>query len=134
MTFQQIVSQTKTKYHTTNEVVIFDIIYSLSKIVKDKLSFTQHRKDVIDFSKTKFIKLTNDYFVKKKPLGAITKQTKFYGLDIKIFPKIFNPRPETEMLCDRVVKYLKQHRSLGNVSDLCCGTGALGLAIKKHCP
>jgi release factor glutamine methyltransferase len=134
MTFQEIVSLSKKKYRTTNEVVIFNILYSLSKKVRDKLSFTQARKNQIDFDRQSFFKLLNQYFIKNEPLGSIIKKTQFYGLNIQIYNKIFNPRAETELLCQKVIAYLKKDKSLVNGFDLCCGTGVIGLAIKKNCP
>jgi methylase of polypeptide subunit release factors len=134
MTFQQIVGLSKKKYHTTNEVVIFDILYSLSNLVKDKITFTQRRRSQIDFNKQTFYRLLDQYFTNAKPLGSITKKTQFYGLNIEIFTKIFNPRAETEFLCQKVIEILTKDRNLKSGLDLCCGTGAIGLAIKNNCP
>jgi release factor glutamine methyltransferase len=134
MTFLQIINEAKNKYQTTNQLVIFSILFKLSKKVQNKLDFTIHRNSKIDFNKNKFDKYLNDYFLKQKPLGQIVNSTQFCYLTIDIFKRIFEPRSETELITENIIKYLKQHPKLINGVDLCCGTGCIGITIKKYLP
>ena len=65
------------------------------------------------------------------PLSVILGQTEFYGLPIKVNKHVLTPRAETEELTDYVTKQL-QDNSNAKVLDLCCGSGAIGIAIAKN--
>jgi release factor glutamine methyltransferase len=133
MTFINLINQLKKQYPTNNQLVILTVIFSLSSKVKNKLDFTKFRHHQIDFSYDELIKKLDDYFLKHKPLGQIVHTTKFCKLTIDIYLHIFEPRSETELITDQIINYLKKHRDLKYGIDLCCGTGCIGLAIKKHC-
>lgn len=68
-----------------------------------------------------------------EPLQYILGNTSF--MEIKIFcdPRALIPRPETEMLCEAVLTFLKR-RDGGKVLDLCAGSGAIGVALNHLCP
>jgi release factor glutamine methyltransferase len=134
MTFLQLLNDAKKKYDTNNQLVIFTVLFNLSKKVKNKMDFTNFRNTKIDFDVRRFYKSLDDYFKKQKPLGQIVGYTEFCGLKIEIFKNIFEPRSETELITESVIKYLNQHPHLKLGADLCCGTGCMGIAIKKHCP
>ncbi|MDR2369093.1 MAG: methyltransferase [Mycoplasmataceae bacterium] len=134
MTFLQAVSKAKAKYHTNNHVVIFCILFKLSKKVKNKLAFVNLRNETIDFPFGLFDRSLKDYFQEQKPLGQIVNYTYFCHLKIRIFKNIFEPRAETELITESIIKYLNQHPNLRQGADLCCGTGCMGIAIKKYCP
>jgi release factor glutamine methyltransferase len=133
MTFLQAISKAKKTYPNDNQVIIFTILFKLSKKVKTKLDFTILRNTEIDFDFKKFTKLLIDYFDKQKPLGQIVGYTEFCRLRMDIFKNIFEPRAETEIITENIINYLNNHPNLKNGADLCCGTGCIGIAIKKYC-
>ncbi|GHU32991.1 release factor glutamine methyltransferase [Bacilli bacterium] len=133
MTFLEIINEAKMKYHPQDEVVLFEILYTLSKKVKTKLQYTDHRNTKIDFVKLKYFKKLNEYFLEEKPLGQIARSTTFCGVKIDIYDHIFEPRHETEYLTEIAVKLLKKGKYKNGI-DLCCGTGCIGIAIKKAIP
>ena len=133
MTFLTLLAEFIKKYGQQHLVVFFEIVFFLSKIVKTKISFHDHRKIKIDFSYKKFNKICRQYFLHEKPLAHITKHTKFCHLDFLIKKKVLVPRENTEkMTYDFIRNFCKiKNRS---VVDLCCGCGAIGLTIKKYLP
>lgn len=68
----------------------------------------------------------------KEPLAYITGQVEFLDLKLKVTPATLIPRHETEILADLIIKQLPETKV--TVWDLCCGSGCLGLSIKKRCP
>lgn len=46
-------------------------------------------------------------------------------------PPVFIPRPETELLVDLVLHEIKLD-STETILEICCGSGAIGLAILKE--
>ncbi len=70
-----------------------------------------------------------------EPLAYIVGEVSFYHCKIKTRPGVFIPRPETEILVDKIVKALKNESLEGKILwDLCSGSGCIGIAIKKALP
>lgn len=69
---------------------------------------------------------------KGEPLSSIFGFVDFYGNKITVNKKVLSPRMETELLAEEVIKKIKKEK-LGSVLDLCTGSGAIAIAIKKNC-
>ena len=65
-----------------------------------------------------------------KPLQYILGYTEFYDTKITVNENVLIPRPETELLAEEVVKIADGKRVL----DLCTGSGAIAISVKKHVP
>ena len=74
-----------------------------------------------------------NYAVKKRlegmPIQKIFRRAYFYDLVLYINNNVVCPRPETELLVEEV---LKTSNEKSKILDLCTGSGAIALAIKKH--
>ena len=70
-----------------------------------------------------------------EPFSYIQGQIEFYHCIFKINPCVLIPRQETEILVDKIVQQLK-NQDLENkvLLDLCCGSGCIGIALKKKFP
>lgn len=131
MTFLQLVDQYKKQYK--NEKVILELLFFASNKVKNLNDYLTLRNSEIDISLDLFEKLLQQYFDFEKPLAYIIGKTYFKGLEITITDGIFIPRPETEMMIDLAKDYFLKDHSF-NTIDLCSGSGAIALAIKKEFP
>ena len=56
------------------------------------------------------------------------------GLDFIVNKKVLIPRPDTEILVEYVVEYIKQREEDVNILDIGCGSGAIGLSIASQFP
>lgn len=63
-----------------------------------------------------------------EPVAYIIGEKEFFGLSIKVNEHVLIPRPETELIVEEALKLIK---ASDNILDLCCGSGAIGLAISK---
>ncbi|MEG1790676.1 MAG: peptide chain release factor N(5)-glutamine methyltransferase [Clostridia bacterium] len=61
------------------------------------------------------------------PLQYILGSANFYGFDIDVTAGVLIPRPETELLCEQVIKIAEGKKVL----DLCTGSGAIAIAVSK---
>ena len=65
-----------------------------------------------------------------EPLSYITRSREFYGLDFFVDDRVLIPRPETELLVDKVVEYARGRpgRAL-TIADVGTGSGAIGVTL-----
>lgn len=70
-----------------------------------------------------------------EPIQYIEGQVDFFNCKLRVSRSALIPRPETELLVDKIVKELKTQELSGKVLlDLCSGSGCIGIAIKKELP
>lgn len=67
------------------------------------------------------------------PLQYILGTWQFFDLELSVGEGVLIPRRDTEDVCAAAFEYIKQFDS-PNVLDLCAGSGAIALAIKRYCP
>ncbi|WP_019925788.1 putative protein N(5)-glutamine methyltransferase [Nocardia sp. BMG111209] len=72
--------------------------------------------------------------VSGQPLEHLLGWTEFRGLRVAVTPGVFVPRQRTGYLVEQAVALALAHRRTGSprdcvVLDMCCGCGALGLAV-----
>jgi len=70
-----------------------------------------------------------------EPIQQILGCVQFYQTELKITPDVLIPRPETELLVDKIVKELNGHDlDSKTLWDVCCGSGCIGIALKQALP
>ncbi len=71
--------------------------------------------------------------LKGAPLQYVLGETCFYGYDIKTDARALIPRFDTEFVVEGAIKCLEGKEN-AEVLDLCTGSGAIAIAIKKSVP
>ena len=68
-----------------------------------------------------------------EPVAYLIGEWEFYGLPLDISPEVLIPRPDTEVLAEQAIGYVK---TLGEcrMLDLCAGSGCIGLAVASQAP
>jgi release factor glutamine methyltransferase len=72
-----------------------------------------------------------------EPVAYLVGFKAFYGLDITVDRNVLIPRPETELLVDRVLNYLHSLEGEGrrlSVADVGTGSGAIAVALAVNLP
>ena len=67
-----------------------------------------------------------------EPVQYLIGKTEFYSLELEITPDCLIPRPETELLVERAIEFLRQRSGGQFVCDLCTGSGCIATAIAKN--
>jgi release factor-specific protein-(glutamine-N5) methyltransferase/tRNA threonylcarbamoyl adenosine modification protein (Sua5/YciO/YrdC/YwlC family) len=69
-----------------------------------------------------------------EPLPYILGHWEFYGLDFIVDSHVLIPRPETELLVETALAWLRENSTRRRVIDIGAGSGCIGIALAKHIP
>jgi release factor glutamine methyltransferase len=113
------------------ESYLLDSQLLLSKVLnKDKLFIMLNRDFNLSQNQEeeffRLIKLRES----KMPTKYILGECEFMGMDFIVKPGVLIPRPDTEVLVEEVIKHIKE-KTFTKVCDVCCGSGAIGIAIAE---
>jgi release factor glutamine methyltransferase len=68
------------------------------------------------------------------PTQYLTEEQSFKGQSFYVDENVLIPRPETELLVDETLAYLKDNRSAKSVLDLGTGAGVIAVSLAKKAP
>lgn len=72
---------------------------------------------------------------KGEPLFYIVGEMPFHKIRVQVTPAVLIPRPETELLVEKMVATLERENRVGKtLVDMCSGSGCIGIALKKQFP
>ncbi|MGA1980254.1 MAG: peptide chain release factor N(5)-glutamine methyltransferase [Sedimentisphaerales bacterium] len=69
-----------------------------------------------------------------EPIAYLAGKTEFYSLELDITADCMIPRPETELLVERAIEFLRVRSGKQFVCDLCTGSGCIAVAIARNYP
>ena len=107
--------------YKTDALILFEEFVGFSK--NDLRIFPE--KEVSENQEKAFISAVCQR-ASETPLQYILGKWDFLDLELFVGEGVLIPRPETEELCEKASKLLKEN---GKVLDLCAGSGAIGLGI-----
>jgi len=132
---QELLQWSKNILKKNSEIINpqLDSEYLLESILKkNKAYLYSHPEKKINF--WQFLKFY--YFIQKRkklyPLAYLTKHKKFFNIDLKITNKIFIPRPETELLIEKVLDYIKRKNKKLRIAEIGGGSGAIVVSLLKN--
>lgn len=68
------------------------------------------------------------------PLPYLLGEWEFYGLTFTLTPAVLIPRPETELLVETALNWLRQHPDRRRAADVGTGCGCIAVTLAAHCP
>lgn len=99
---------------------------------KDRVYLTVHAGDTVDQNtENKFMPLIKAC-ADGVPVAYLVGKREFMSLEFMVTPDVLIPRPDTETLCEWVIRECKGKKL--NVLDLCCGSGCIGLSLAHFLP
>jgi release factor glutamine methyltransferase len=69
-----------------------------------------------------------------EPVAYLIGRTEFYSIELEVTPDCLIPRPETELLVQRSIEFLRKRTGPQQGCDLCTGCGVIAVAIAKNVP
>lgn len=114
------------------EITCLDARILLTYVLKKDLSFLFTNLDfkLEEKDKILFFSLVN----KRKEgfcIAYLTFSKEFYNYDFYVDQRVLVPRCDTEVLVEKALSLVKEN---DKVLDLCCGSGIIGLTLKKERP
>lgn len=67
-----------------------------------------------------------------EPIAYLISKTEFYSLELDITSECMIPRPETELLVERAIEFLRTRSGKQFVCDLCTGSGCVAVAVGRN--
>lgn len=67
-----------------------------------------------------------------EPVAYLVGQTEFYSMTFNVRPGCLIPRPETELLVQHAIEFLRTRSENQSVLDLCSGSGCIAAAIANN--
>ncbi len=127
-------------YSDLKEASIQDYKKSAERLLSHLLSckkndlYLRHQDYVDEKTVENFLKLL-ERRKNREPVEYIIGMVDFYGCEIEVNQGVLIPRVETELLVELVVKDIKSSGFEKKIIwDVCTGSGAIGIAIKKALP
>ena len=71
---------------------------------------------------------------KGEPLPYVLGHWSFFGLDLEITPEVLIPRPETELMVEKALDWLRRRPERRTVADVGTGSGCIAVALAVHMP
>ncbi|MEG0075255.1 MAG: peptide chain release factor N(5)-glutamine methyltransferase [Eubacterium sp.] len=138
-TIKELIEEgTKTLHRKGIESPRLDAEVLLDSVLKcGRITFYSHPDRLIDENKVKeYVDKINRRGA-FEPVAYITGQKEFMGFSFKVTHDVLIPRPDTEPIIEAIIgtvipSLFGNDRSSLCVLDLCTGSGAIGLSLKKN--
>lgn len=69
-----------------------------------------------------------------EPTAYILGRREFYGREFVVSPAVLIPRPETELLAELALEFLRGKKTAGRILELATGSGAVGVSVALESP
>jgi release factor glutamine methyltransferase len=133
ITIQQCLTQLAQQYCQESETPVLDAQVLLSHHLEKSRSWVlAHPDEVVSPPLYEIIKQSAHRIKAGEPLPYVLGHWEFYGLDFIISPDVLIPRPETELLVERAISWLKLHPHQRKIVDVGTGSGCIGISIAKN--
>lgn len=75
--------------------------------------------------------------LKGKPIAYLLGKKEFYGLKLEVFPSVFIPRPETELIVEEAIRTINSKQLIVDrkveIIEVGTGSGAIAIALADYC-
>ncbi|MFC1615630.1 peptide chain release factor N(5)-glutamine methyltransferase [Patescibacteria group bacterium] len=114
------------------EVQLLDLEVLLSFVLgEDKTYLISHADEEVGEELLELFKGYVERARKGEPIAYITNVKEFYGLQFYVDKRVLVPRPETELLVDKAIDYIRSNKEDISILDMGTGCGNIPIAIVK---
>lgn len=130
MTVEELLVFGKSCIHSDHAKLLLSDLLELNP-----LELLNHLHDKVDTEKCERYQKEVIALKEGKPLQYVIGNVNFYGNPFMVDERVLIPRFETEQLVEETCKYIENFSKDNlNVLDIGCGSGVIGLTLKKKFP
>ena len=134
-TVSDFLKQAESQFTSVSDSPGLDAQVLLAHILdKPRTWLLTHHETRLTQSQLASVKKTLSRFEAGEPLPYVLGHWEFFGLDLELTPDVLIPRPETELLVERAIKWLNDAPDRRTVADIGTGSGCISIAIAKNVP
>jgi len=124
-----------TRLHGRTEYPSIEILAIASHVLqKPKEWIVAHPETTLNEQQLEVLEKAYARLMNGEPLAYITGRRSFYGLDFMVDDRVLIPRPETELLVDLAIAWLKDNPGKNRIVDIGTGSGAIAVTLAYHLP
>ncbi len=121
-------------YKLSNKNIYNDAFFFLKFVLNKDISWIiVNNNYILNFFELNYLNFLLIKRLHGEPLYYLINKCYFYSLSFKIYPDIFIPRKDTEIMVDYAIKLIKKNK-YNKVLDLGSGLGSIAISIAKNCP
>ena len=135
ISIQEILTRLGLQLLRQSETAVLDAQVLVSHCLEKPRSWILAHPEV-RLNKTQYNIITQaaERLTRGEPLPYVIGHWEFYGMDFHLTPDVLIPRPETELLVERGINWLRLHPYRREVADIGTGSGCIGIALAKNIP
>jgi len=135
ITIQELLPQLSQQLHQISETGTLDAQVLLAYCLeKPRTWILAHPEAAVNNTQYNNIIQAAGRLMHGEPLPYVLGHWEFYGLDFLVTPDVLIPRPETELMTERAIKWLQLHPHKRKAVDIGTGSGCIGISLAKHIP
>jgi release factor glutamine methyltransferase len=120
---------------TVSETPNLDAQVLLAEITgKPRTWVMSHLELELDANQLASLQSAMRHLGKGEPLPYVLGHWSFFGLDLEITPEVLIPRPETELMIEKALDWLRRLPERRTVADVGTGSGCIAVALAVHMP
>jgi len=134
-TLQEFLTDTTRRFSVHSETPLLDAqVLAAHTLQRSRSWVMAHPEYEISDHQLKQLSMALERYGQGEPLPYIIGQWEFFGLDFLVSPDVLIPRPETELLVERALQWLKLHPRAREAADIGTGTGCIAISLATHLP
>jgi len=110
------------------------LILLVHEFGKDKSWILAHPEHELEPGIIASLQIQINKAMQGKPIPYLIGHWDFYALDFLITPDVLIPRPETEMMVDLALNWMREEEGSKKILDMGTGSGCIAVALALHSP
>jgi release factor glutamine methyltransferase len=130
-----LLSEISTRLAPTSDTAALDASVLLAHILQKPRSWVLAHPEVTLTRKMKDeLKDALNQLENGKPFPYVLGQWEFFGMEFEITPDVLIPRPETELLVEKAIAWLKESPEHKVIADVGTGSGVIAISMAANVP
>jgi len=105
------------------------VLLNRASIIDKEIFFSNFDIEQIDFQ---IFRESFDRRLKKEPISKIFNSKEFWKYNFFVNKFVLDPRPETELIIEKVLNYFPDKNKELKILDLCTGSGCIAISLAKE--